>query len=88
MKELISMLENLPLGERVLVRLKGNEEFILYDFEWVDESIYGRSDLVTASISKVLNSKHAYKIDTMIEISMSDVISLGDPVTGSLFYTR
>ncbi len=86
MNELIEMLEGYALGRKILVRLKGNEEFILYDFEWVDESIYDRSDLVTASISEVLKSKFKYKIDTMIEISVLDILSLSDPLTESFFY--
>jgi hypothetical protein len=87
MNELIEMLEGFADGQKVLVRLKGNEEFILYDFELVDESIYERSDLVMASISDVLNSQFKYKVGTKIEISVLDVISLNDPVTEDCFFT-
>jgi len=86
MNKLSTILEDFKDGQEVLVSLKNNDEFILYDFEMIDESIYDRSDLVMASVKNVVKSKFIYREETKIEISIDDIVKLRDPDSGLSFY--
>lgn len=83
---LSDLLEGFQDGQDILVRLKNGDEFRLYDFEMVDESIYDRNDLVIATIRDVLASKFRYRNGTKLEFSLGDVLSLTDPVTGCRYF--
>lgn len=87
MMALSDVLEGFKDGQNVLVRLKNGDEFILYDFEMVDESIYGRTDLVVANIREVLNSRFRYRKGTLLELAIGDIASLKDPTTGFSYFT-
>ena len=86
MNKLSTILEDFKDGQEVLVSLKNNDEFILYDFEMIDESIYDRSDLVMASVKNVVKSKFIYREETKIEISIDDIVKLRDQDSGLSFY--
>ena len=88
MIDLTKLLENFEDGRDVLVCLSFGDEFILYDFEMVDESIYDRNDIVLATIRKVLMSKFKYRCETMIELDLTDIVSLSDPNTKHVFYKK
>ncbi|HYQ70565.1 MAG TPA: hypothetical protein VET88_01410 [Gammaproteobacteria bacterium] len=87
MTDLPSLLEDFEDGQDILVNLKNGDEFLLYDFEMVDESIYGRKDLVMATIRRVIESKFRYRHGTKIELSIHDIVSLKDPVSEISYYT-
>ncbi|WP_221897512.1 hypothetical protein [Bathymodiolus japonicus methanotrophic gill symbiont] len=73
------MLEDFEDGQDVLVKLRNNDEYLLYDFEMVDESIYDCDDVVMATISSVIKSDFCYKNGTKIELSINDIVELKDP---------
>lgn len=79
---LSDLLEGFKDGQDVLVRLKSGDEFRLYDFEMVDESIYGRNDLAIATIREVVASGFRYRNGTKLEFALGDVLTLTDPATG------
>jgi hypothetical protein len=86
MKALTVLLEGFEDGQRVLVRLNNGDEFVLYDFEMVDESIYDRDDLVVATISNVISSRFRYRNGTKLEFALGDITSLSDPNTGAYYF--
>jgi len=86
MMTLLNLLEGFKDGQDILVRLKNGDEFNLYDFEIVDESIYDRNDLVMATIRHVVFSKFHYRNGTKLEFVLSDVLALTDPVTGVNYF--
>jgi len=86
MIDLPFVLESFKDGQGVLVSLIDGEEFTLYDFEMVDESIYDRTDLVMATIRRVVKSKFRYRNETKIELSIHDIKSLKDPDSGFFYY--
>jgi hypothetical protein len=86
MMALSELLEGFDDGQKVLVSLKNGDEFVLYDFEMVDESIYDRNDLVVASISDVTSSKCRYRNGTKLEFALGDIATLKDPITGNCYF--
>ncbi len=85
---LANILENFEDGQDVRVHLSNGDEFILYDFEMVDESIYDREGIALANIRSVLKSKFKYRCETKIELSLKDIVNLSDPDTGYSFYAK
>jgi hypothetical protein len=86
MTMLIDLLEGFEDGQKVLISLKDNEKFVLYDFEMVDETIYNRSDLVIATISEVINSRFRYRNETILEFEIGDITELKDPISGDCYF--
>jgi hypothetical protein len=86
MMALLDLLEGFKDGQEIIVRLKNGDEFRLYDFEMVDESIYNRKDLVVATIREVVTSRFSYRNGTKLEFALGDVLALTDPVTGYRYF--
>ncbi len=86
MKSLAILLEDFEDGQKVKVRLVNGDEFILYDFEMVDETIYDRNDLVVATIGDVISSNFRYRRGTKLEFSLEQIACLSNPTTGSDYY--
>jgi len=85
---LSDLLEKFEDGQNVLVSFENGDEFVLFDFEIVDESIYDRSDLALATISDVNCSKSRYTKGTKLEFALGDICELNDPVKRTCYFRK
>lgn len=89
MKPLFKILEDIENGHEVLVKLSDGDSFGLADFEMVDESIYGRSDLCLCNIvSKIKVGRDVYKVGNKLEFSVNDVIEVVDAANGKTLFQK
>ena len=89
MKELENILQSTPNGQELLVEFACGDVLGLKDFEMVDASIYGRSDLCVGDVvSQFKCDDKLYRIGSGIEFSLNDVVSATDTVSGQVLYHR
>lgn len=86
MNQLAEMLESLDFAQRVEVVLCSGDQFVLSDFETVDESIYNRDDLIVAGIVEVRKSAFRYEVGTLIELALGDITWVKDCETGHMIF--
>lgn len=77
MIEIIEKLETIPTGVECNITFSDGEEFILKDFERVDESIYGRDDMLIARVvTQIKCDKKFNTPGTIIDFSSKDVMTV------------
>lgn len=73
MKNLLAALEAIPDGEMWHVSL-GSEEYVLSDFEAVDPSIYGKTDVVLANVVRKISGAPGITSKNKIEFELSQLV--------------
>lgn len=87
MNKLKAALEAIPDGEAWHVCL-GEEEFLLSNFEAVDCSICGRSDVILADVVRRIAGSSAITSRNKIEFDLSQVIFVRSVDGVSILYSR
>ena len=87
MNQLMALLEAIPDGEALHVGL-GKQEFILSDFEAVDESIYGRGDVVLANVVRVVSGSQAITQKNKIEFDLAQVTFVRNVDGSKIIYAK
>lgn len=83
MNSLEQILESSEDEVEYIITFTCGDQLGLTDFEMVDESIYGRTDMCIADVvSQIKCDKRFYTIGTKIEFSLNDVISVIFPKNG------
>ena len=74
---LVKALENIRLGQETVIKFGNNNVLGLKDFERVDESIYQRSDLITADVvSQIRCNRNFSKPGTSLQFSVNDIMEI------------